>query len=409
MKDDTETKALVNSAAVGSESGGLIQPDVQPTILPILFPPAVVDVIPGGVCSTGLVRFRQEKTATTGAAGVPESTEGAYPGIIDNGEGVRIHVTAPGHQALLFVGAHTGAASLDMAFYAAPDWNIIFTTHWNGSAVTTTWQELIDALTGIGCVVDVLEGDPDTAIHSAFGGIAPSSSIEYEIGGTAIGLKPESTMEYDATDSAAKKFATLMPVADEMLEDLPQLESYVGGRLMFFIRHGEVERQLLWGVGGDELDGLMSFLTGPNTGVTSDDFEATASIRHALGNVARAQLVPDAIVINPADYDAIYGLKVDNGYVGGNPMAMPVGGPSLWGIPCVLTDQMPRGTALVGAFAMSTQLFRHGGTMITTAVDHEDNFAHDISVIRVEQRLALVVYRPEGLATADISDLVAGS
>lgn len=71
---DINAKALFDSGSAGSEANGLIQPDVQPGILPILTERlTVADLMAQGTTSSPLVRYMVEKVATSGAAGVPES------------------------------------------------------------------------------------------------------------------------------------------------------------------------------------------------------------------------------------------------------------------------------------------------------------------------------------------------
>ena len=61
-----------------------------------------------------------------------------------------------------------------------------------------------------------------------------------------------------------KKIATFLPVQDEMLEDAPQLQSYINNRLTLFIRLTE-DTALLRGAGtAPDLQGIVG-RTGVNT------------------------------------------------------------------------------------------------------------------------------------------------
>ncbi len=289
---DIEGKALLDSGAVGSLENGLLQADIQAGILPKLFQPLyIADVIASGSTSSSLIRYMVETTATSGAAGVPES-----------------------------------------------------------------------------------------------------------------GLKPESTLAFDAVDVAVKKIATFLPVTDEMLEDVAALQSYVNARLNLFVRIEE-ERQLMDGGGGDELDGLMGAVPGPNQGLTSDasDAQAADHIYAAISKVRRAFVEPDAIVVHPDDWQDIQTLKDGFGrYLGSGPF-VAAQGPTLWGKPVIVTTAIDAGTALVGAFASAAQVFRRGGLSLEASNSHADFFQHNKTAIRCEERLALAIYRPEAFATADIT------
>lgn len=289
---DVEGKALLDSTGVGAGSGGLLQPDVQPGILPILFQPlTIADLMAPGATSTNLVRYLVESVATSGAAGVPES-----------------------------------------------------------------------------------------------------------------GAKPESTLEFDATDEPVKKIATFLPVTDEMIEDVPALQSYVNGRLSLFVRQEE-ERQLLNGAGGDEIDGLIGRIPAPNLGVTSSAAFANAAdhVYRAMTVIRLAFLEADAVAMHPNDWERVATMKDEAGrYIGTNPFSGE-SQPRLWGKPVVVTQAIDEGTALVGSFRAASQIFRRGGLSVEASNSHADFFAHNKTAIRCEERLALAVYRPEAFATADVS------
>ena len=59
-----------------------------------------------------------------------------------------------------------------------------------------------------------------------------------------------------------------------------------------------------------------------------------------------------------------------------------------------LTPSIVAGTALVGAFATQSQVFRKGGIRVEASNSHQDFFIKNLVAIRAEERLALAVYRP---------------
>ena len=67
-----------------------------------------------------------------------------------------------------------------------------------------------------------------------------ASQIRYGVEGTATSgatgvaegaAKPESTIAMSETTEAIRKFATMLPVSDELLEDAPSIQSYLNDRL----------------------------------------------------------------------------------------------------------------------------------------------------------------------------------
>lgn len=214
--------------------------------------------------------------------------------------------------------------------------------------------------------------------------------------------KPESTIVLDSADEPVRKIATFLPVSDEMLEDVAQLQSYLNQRLALFVKIEE-EDQLLNGDGtAPNISGLLD-----RAGIQTQDIEADAlevAIFKAIGQVRNdAFLEPDGVVINPTDWETIRLATDTNGqYFGGGPFYGPYGGPQgganyvierLWGLPVVVTSAIAAGTALVGAFRTAAQVFRRSGLTVEASNSHSDFFQKNLTAIRAEERLALAVYR----------------
>jgi len=214
--------------------------------------------------------------------------------------------------------------------------------------------------------------------------------------------KPESTLAFDQVDEPVRKIATFLPVTDEMIEDTPQIQSFINGRLSLFVQQAE-EAQLLDGTGtAPALQGLLR-RTGIQTQAIGTD-KASVAILKAANKVRDTFLEPDAVVLNPADYTTVRTEADSNGqFFGGGPFYGPYGGPQggggymidfIWGLRIVVTKAMAAGTGLVGAFGTATQVYRRGGLTVEASNSHADFFQKDITAIRAFERLALAVYRP---------------
>jgi HK97 family phage major capsid protein len=55
------------------------------------------------------------------------------------------------------------------------------------------------------------------------------------------GVKPASQLDFNKVTTAVDKIATFLPISDEMLEDQPQVATYINGRLQLFVRQAEEE------------------------------------------------------------------------------------------------------------------------------------------------------------------------
>jgi HK97 family phage major capsid protein len=111
-----------------------------------------------------------------------------------------------------------------------------------------------------------------------------------------------------------------------------------------------------------------------------------------------AFLPPDGIVIHPLDWQDIRLLRTADGiYIWGEPM--DPGPERIWGLPAVVTTAMTQNTALVGAFQTASQTFRRADVTFAISSEHSDFFIRNQLMLRIEERLALVVYRPPAFCT----------
>lgn len=226
------------------------------------------------------------------------------------------------------------------------------------------------------------------------------------------GAKPGSDLNTDQKTENFRKIATSLKIADEMLQDIPYVQSYVDGRLMLFVQIEE-EHQLLKGNGtAPDLTGLLN-----RSGLTAAQAKGADSAIDAVFKEitkirAGAFIDPSAIVMHPTDWQSVRLSKdANNQYYGGGPFTGAYGtanssdrgnlgsGEMLWGLPVVVTTAIDQGTALVGAFSTCAQIFRKGGVTVEATNSNEDDFLHNLVAIRAEERLALAVYRPAGFGT----------
>jgi HK97 family phage major capsid protein len=220
-----------------------------------------------------------------------------------------------------------------------------------------------------------------------------SAGPQYDSPATENVTKPESGITFTLESAAVITLAHFIPVSRQVLDDAPQLESYVNSRLSFGLKLEE-EDQLLNGVGtSGNIKGLLA--SGNNvaynraqTGDTKID-----TLRRAITQGALSEFMVDTIVLNPADWEEIELTKAtDNQYIMANPMMLV--GPTLWGKRVVPTNSITAGTFLVGAMAMGAQIWDRMDAAVQISFEDGDNFKKNMATLLAEERLALTVYRP---------------
>jgi HK97 family phage major capsid protein len=230
-----------------------------------------------------------------------------------------------------------------------------------------------------------------------------SNAIEYPREETATNaadavaentLKPLSDLTFELVSAPVRTIATRLKASRNILDDAPQLQSYIDGRLRYFIRRAEDE-ELLNGDGtGQHLLGIVPQATAY---AAPSGFTATTRIdqlRAAILQSTLALIPASGIVLHPTDWAVIEAQKDAAGqYLVGDPTGRV--GARLWGLPVAMTLRLAAGDFVVGAFREGSQLFDRLGIEVLISTEDEDNFSRNMLTVRAEERLALAVYRPE--------------
>lgn len=206
--------------------------------------------------------------------------------------------------------------------------------------------------------------------------------------------KPQSELTYDMVQTAVTTIAHFFKASKQILADFAQLESQINARGMYGLKLAE-ENQLLKGTGvGINLNGIYTQATAFSAPIAlAGSVTMIDTIRLMLLQAELAEYPSTGIVLHPSDWAKIELTKDANRqYIFANPRSMI--SPGLWGLPIVATQAMTVDTALVGAFALGAQIFDREDANAVIATQNEDDFVKNMITIRIEERLALAVYRP---------------
>lgn len=206
--------------------------------------------------------------------------------------------------------------------------------------------------------------------------------------------KAESTLVLEAVVQAVTTIAHFAKASKQILDDVPQLQSFIDGRLRYGLQYAE-ELQLLKGSGATyNLNGIYTQATTYAAPITITDPTRIDTIRLMMLQAFLAEYPATGIVLHPSDWASIELGKDSQGrYIIGDPQGVAT--PRLWGLPVVETQAMTINTALVGAFRPMSQIFDREDPNVVIATENEDDFTKNLITIRAEERLASAVYRPE--------------
>lgn len=311
-----------------------------------------------------------------------------------------------------FLSAKKGKGSASMAFKAIIS---ALTTDADGSAGDLIVPQRQPGILGLPqrrmTIRDLLT--PGTTSSNAIQyvketGFTNSAATVSETEGSA---KPQSEIKFDIMTTSVTTIAHFVLATKQILDDVPQLQSYIDGRLRYGLMYVE-ENQLLNGSGtGTDLNGIYtqaSAYSAPINPSAAYNLTKIDIMRLAILQAFLAEYPANGIVLHPSDWADIELTKTGDGaYLFANPQ----GGvePRLWRLPVVETQAMTVDKFLTGAFQLGAQIFDREDANVEISTEDSDNFRKNLVTIRAEERLALAVYRPESFIKGDFGDALAAS
>jgi len=202
----------------------------------------------------------------------------------------------------------------------------------------------------------------------------------------------DSALALTERSSNVRKIATWLPVTDEQLEDVPQVQGYINNRLTFMLRQ-RLDSQVLVGNGAaPNLMGLCNVVGVQSQALGADPVPDAIYKAMVLVRVT-GRALPNAVVLHPNDWQGVRLLRTADGiYIWGSPA--DAGPARIWGLPVVETDAITENTGLVGDFANHCELAARRGVEIQVTNAHSDYFILGKQAIRADLRVAFPIYRP---------------
>jgi HK97 family phage major capsid protein len=252
---------------------------------------------------------------------------------------------------------------------------------------------------------NVVDAHANLGVRGLFGAEAISGNAltYYTLGtleGTIAGVnegakKPQVHVPYDAVTVALQKIAAYYKDTDELLSDAPFLATSIQNRGVYEFNKA-VEAYLV-----NTVLNASGIVSGP----TSVDFDSILTLKQMIA--ASTGYIPDAMIINPADWATLLQTKDGAGgtsgqYLLGGPAFGAYGNgdyfanPKVWGLNVIESSAITQGSVIVGAF-------KAGGSVVTKAGEgfrlevsnsNEDDFIYNRVTVRLEERMVLAVRVP---------------
>lgn len=217
-----------------------------------------------------------------------------------------------------------------------------------------------------------------------------------------FGLKPKSTLQIVPVTYPLATIAHVMYVHRQTLADEPRIRGLIDRDLIDGVKLVEDE-QILYGDGvGDNLTGIIN-TPGVQTYTGNPSDPRTAQIRRAITRAVLAYYRPTGVVVHPLDWEELE-LETTNDGAYRLAVNIAIGAQTqLWRLNVVDTVAMQEGTFLLGAFGTGAKLYDREQVNISVSTENRDFFERNAVTLRAEERLALVVDRPESFVVGEFA------
>jgi HK97 family phage major capsid protein len=117
-----------------------------------------------------------------------------------------------------------------------------------------------------------------------------------------------------------------------------------------------------------------------------------------------AYFQPTGVVLSPLDWEAVE-LETDNNGAYTVAVSVAVGGEKrVWRLQVTDTPAMAQGDFLLGAFGTGAKLYDREQVNVQVSTENRDFFERNVYTLRGEERVGLVVDRPESFVNGSFTD-----
>jgi HK97 family phage major capsid protein len=220
--------------------------------------------------------------------------------------------------------------------------------------------------------------------------------------------KPQSEFELKQFEAPVRDIAAFIRIHRNMLNDVNGMTGYITTRMPKKLKLVE-DAQILYGNGNaPNLKGITEEAEAYVDSLADTNVNRFDVLVKAIAQARNDEYRANAIMINVADWYNLLLLKDQDGqYLMPESYRFGAQAPRIAGVPLIGTTAITSGDFLVGDFGLGVQVFDREQSNIRFFEQDSDNVTKNLVTVRVEERLALPVYRPKAFVYGNFAAALA--
>lgn len=251
---------------------------------------------------------------------------------------------------------------------------------------------------------DLIPVQPTTLTQVPYVQEINPTSLEGGASAVAEGnLKPDVLINLGGQTASVTVIAGNVSPTKQLWEDAPLVVAYINQRLPYLVKLKE-DREILAGSGTwPDIKGITQQSGLQSQAATAG--ESAITIGLAIAKVELVDGTASAVVMNPTDAWAMFTKRASGGsgtFDAGTPFAAG-GFSTVWGLPVMRSRAYAAGSALVGDFARGAMILDREQVNVQVYPQHSDYAARNAVLVQAEERVGLMVPRPDYFVQATIA------
>lgn len=210
------------------------------------------------------------------------------------------------------------------------------------------------------------------------------------------GAKPSGEWAPQVTADSLDNIAEYTQLTRQLIEDEGAVRDLINGELVNDIRRAEEVATATAIAAAVTAGDIPTYTQAGDGSLGYTSAELLEAIRAGIGTVQSSGYVPNAMLLNPADWAALDNVVMSSTLNG------PVVRQNFWGLTPIASTAQAAGSVIVGDFRTGVRQYFRSNIALYVTDSHADTFLSNVFTLLAERRALSAVIRPNALVNVTV-------